>query len=253
MKKIIALIMTVVMLTAVLSGCTTLEKLDDGTYDKGAVVNMYLASETYNFDPQISITDDSMLKIMSLLYEGLTTLNSKGKWEKAMMEDYSVNADDRDGYSVIVTLKQTKWTDGRYVQAIDYVYSWKRILDPNNSCEAASLLYDIKNAREIKRGDAGISVDDLGVSAVDTYTLKITFRNENVDIDKFFENTSSIALVPLREDVVSRYGEDVWAQKPTSILTNGPFALKEMDKDGNLRLERSGYYYRNTEKNDKLD
>lgn len=253
MKKVIALVMTVLMTTAVLSGCTTLEKLDDGTYDKGAVINMYLASPTYNFDPQISLTDDSMIKITSLLFEGLTTLNSKGKWEKALMDDYTVKPDDHDGYSVIIDLKKTKWSDGVPVQAKDFVYSWKRVLNPNATGEAASLLYDIKNAREIKRADAGISIDDLGVSAVDTYTLKVTFRNDNVDIDKFFENMSSLALVPIREETVSRYGEDVWAQKPGSILTNGPFTLREVEKDGALRIERSNYYYRNAEKNENLD
>ncbi len=252
MKKIISLLLAVVMLAAALSGCTTLVKLEDGTWDRGAVIEMYLTGELYNFDPQISITDENMLKVMSLLFEGLTRIDENGKWTKAIMKDYTVRANDRDGYSVMITLNKTKWTDARTVQAIDFVNSWKRVLDPNNSCEAASLLYDLKNAREIKRGDAGISVDDLGVSAVDTYTLKLTFRNSDVDLDRFFRNCASIALVPLREDVIARYG-DKWAMKTTSICTNGPFALREAEPGGVLRLERSGYYYRDPDKDKYYD
>ncbi|MBQ2468488.1 MAG: hypothetical protein II503_02280, partial [Clostridia bacterium] len=165
MKKIISLLLAALMLAAILSGCTTLKKLEDGTYDRGAVIEMYLSEEVYNFDPQIAVTDENMLKVMSLLFEGLTRLDSNGKWTKALMKDYEVRPNDRDGYSVLITLNKTKWTDARTVQAIDFVNSWKRILDPNNSCEAASLLYDLKNAREIKRSDAGVTVDDLGVSA----------------------------------------------------------------------------------------
>ncbi len=250
MKKILALAMTLVLLASALAGCTTLEKDADGNYDRGAVISMYLAEEVYNFDPQVAVTDDSALKIMSLLFEGLTTLNSKGKWENAMMESYEIAENDRDGYSVVINLKKTKWTDGRPVQAIDYVYSWKRLLDPNTRGEAASLLFDVKNARLVSLGD--ISIDNLGVSAVDTYTLKVTFENEGVDLDRFFTNLSSLALVPLREDIISRYG-DSWASVTSAITTNGPFALKQVDEGGVLRLERSSYYYRDTTKDEYLD
>ena len=256
MKKIISLVLAAVIAAAVLSGCTTLKKLPDGTLDRGAVIEMYISGEVYNFDPQAAVTDENTLKIMSLLFEGLTRIDQNGKWTKALMKSYEVRANDRDGYSVLITLNKTKWTDARTVQAIDFVNSWKRILDPNNSCEAASLLFDLKNAREIKRGDAGISVDDLGASAVDTYTLKLTFKDSNVDLDRFFRNCSSIALVPLREDVIARFG-DKWAMKTTSICTNGPFALRELpDPDkgtGVIRLERSGYYYRDAEKDKYYD
>lgn len=293
MKKILALAMALVLIVSALVGCTTLEKDAEGNYDRGAVINMYLTTEVLNFDPQIAINDDAMLQIFSLLYEGLTKLNSKGDWEKAIMDDYSVKADDRDGYSILINLKETKWTDGRTVQANDFVFSWKRLVNPNSRSEAASLLYDIKNAREINRGN--VSIDDMGVSAVDTYTLKVTFENENVDLDRFFTNLSSIALVPLREDVVTRfmypegieeptnavttapetdsngntvavettigdpaeyepveYG-DYWARRANAIVTNGPFSVKVNDEGGELRLERSSYYYRDTEKNEYLD
>lgn len=294
MKKVLALTMALILLASVLVGCrTTLEKDAEGNLDRGAVIKMYLTTEVFNFDPQIAINDDAMLQIFSLLFEGLTKLDSDGDWEKAIMDDYEVNEDDRDGYSVLVELKDTKWTDGRTVQANDFVFAWKRLVNPNSRSEAASLLYDIKNAREINKGN--VSIDDLGVSAVDTYTLKITFESADVDLDRFFTNTSSIALVPLREDVVTRFmypdelpdvtipettepvtdaegnvvtesqtiGEpaeydpveygDYWARRANAIVTNGPFSVKVNDEAGELRLERSSYYYRDTEKNEYLD
>ena len=251
MKKLLALTLAVVLLSATLVSCgTTLEKDAEGNLDRGAVINMYLTDEVYDFDPQQPVNDDAKLKILHLLFEGLTKLNSKGKWEKAMMDSYTVNPDDRDGYSITIELKSSKWTDGRPVQAGDFVTSWKRLVDTNNKGEAASLLYDIKNARAINLGD--VSVDDLGVSAVDTYTLKVTFENDNVDIDRFFTNLSSIALVPLREDVLARYGE-TWSSVTNAVISNGPFAVKAAGENGEIRLERSSYYYRDTESNEYLD
>lgn len=244
------------MITAasVMAGCTTLEKDDTGSYDKGAIIDMYLTTEVYDFDPQRSITDDAMLKIYSLIYEGLTKIGDNGKWEKALMKSYKIEKDEDGEFSILITLNSTRWSDGRTVQASDLVYSWKRLLDPDATNEASSLLYDIKNARAVKTGDA--TVDDLGIAAVDTYVLQVEFE-EKIDLDLFFENCSSIALVPLREDVITRYKDandtEIWAQKSTSIVTNGPFCPKEIIYGQTLRLERSSYYYLDAEKEEHLD
>ena len=227
---------------------TTLVKLDDGTYDRGAIINMYLADEVFDFDPQKPMTDDDQLQVTRMLFEGLTTLDENGKWMPALMDSYTVNKGGE--YSVTIKLKPTKWTDGRSVQAGDFVFSWKRLADPNFRGEAASLIYDVKNAKAVNLAE--VSIDDLGVLAVDTNTLKVIFENENVDLDRFFTNLSSIALVPIREDVVTRHG-DAWAKHPSAIITNGPFTLKELEDDGEVMLERSSYYFRDTDKNDYLD
>lgn len=166
------------------------------------------------------------------------------------MKSYKIEKDTSEQFSILVTLNSNKWSDGRTVQASDYVYAWKRLLDPDSTSEASSLLFDIKNARDVKMGDA--TIDDLGIAAVDTYVLQIEFETK-VDLDQFFENCSSIALVPLREDVITRYGDDVWAQKATTIVTNGPFCPKDITYGNTLRLERSSYYYINQDKDEKLD
>ncbi len=254
MKKVLSLVLAMITAASVMAGCTTLEKDETGNYDKGSIIDMYLTTEVYDFDPQRSITDDAMLKAYSLIYEGLTTIGENGKWEKALMKSYKVEKDEDGEFSILITLNNTRWSDGRTVQAADLVYSWKRLLDPDAPNEAASLLFDIKNARDVKTGDA--TVDDLGIAAVDTYVLQVEFE-QKVDLDLFFENCSSIALVPLREDVITRYKDandaEIWAQKSTSIVTNGPFCPKEIIYGNTLRLERSSYYYLDAEKEEPLD
>lgn len=245
MKRIICMILAAVMLCGVFSACSTLE--DD---DKGAIIDIYLTEELFNFDPALAYTDDSMVKVLSVLFEGLTRLDSKGNWEKAMMDDYKYEVDEeKQIYKLTIDLKSSAWSDGRTVQAADFVYAWKRVLDPEFRGDAAALLYDIKNARTAKFGDC--SIDDVGLASIDTYTLEILFEYD-IDVDAFLRTVASVALVPLREDVIASNSLH-WAQKTSSIVCNGPFALKELNYGDIMRIERNAYYFRNVDENERLD
>ena len=233
MKRILSALLCAVMMLGVLASCTTLEG-----DDKGMIIDIYMTTELFDLDPALHFNDDAMVKLYELLYEGMTDLDENGKWKKALMKDYELKGNDEDGYSMLITLNSTRWTDGRTVQAADFVYAWKRILDPEFMNEAAPLLYDIKNARAVKLGD--VSIDDLGIAAVDTYVLQIEFETK-IDFDFFLENLASPALVPLREDIVAR--DENWAKQASTLVTNGPFALKGWTNGEIMRLERSSYYY----------
>lgn len=245
MKKLLSLILATIMVFTAFVSCSTLE---DG--DKGAFITMYLAEEIYDYDPAVGFTDTATAKILSLVFEGLTVLDSEGEWEEGMMDSYEyIEPKTKDDhYKLQIELRETKWSDGRTVQANDFVFAWKRIMEPTFQCEAAALLYDLVNAREIKMGDA--TVDDLGVYAVDTYTLEIEFVRD-IDVDEFFKACASIALVPLREDKVNNSAD--WAKRASSMITNGPFDVRNIKYGQELRLERSAYYYRDTEANGALD
>ena len=245
MKKLLCLILAVIVVCTSFAACSTLEK-----GDKGAIITMYLADEIYDYDPAVGFTDTATAKFLSLMFEGLTTLDADGDWQKAMMKSYKYLEPEFEGdtYKLEITLRETKWSDGRTVQANDFVYAWKRIMEPTFKCEAASMLYDLKNAREVKMGDA--SVDDLGVYAIDTYVLQVEFAKD-VDLDEFFKTCASLALVPLREDSVSNNKD--WAKRASSMVTNGPFDPRKIDFGKQLTLERSAYYYRDTESSQALD
>jgi len=259
MKKLISVLLLAAMLVTMLAGCGSTLKEDE----KGATVKLYLGNEILDFDPAIGYTDDSTAKFLGLVYEGLTRINSKGKVEYALMDEYEefeeIDEENpaNNKYWIEIKLKDTAWSDGRVVMADDVVYAWKRVLDPAFSCDAASLLFDIKNARDVKSGDA--SVDDLGLASIATDILKVEFKTK-IDYDLFFENVASLALVPLREDVVARneklynLGEgDPFGRKATTMCSNGPFAVKGMEEGYQIRLERNAYYYRDLAADQPLD
>lgn len=120
----------------------------------------------------------------------------------------------------------------------------------------ASLLYEIqKTAAAPSRAEC--SIDYVGIYAVDELVLEIKFERD-INLDEFLLNLTSVALAPLREDIVSR-NED-WAKKSATIACSGPFKLyrvnygKNADSadEASMYLERNPYYRRN-QKKDHLD
>ena len=239
-KKILALFLIASMVFLGLmniAGCGPKRAEDD----KGAVIPMYLAGDpsNLNLDPGKLIYSAEAVKFLGLIFEGLTVIDENGKLQKGMAKSWEIIENEEKGeYIIQFELKATKWSDGIPVSADDFVYAWKRILDPDFSSPAAALLYSVKNARAVKEGD--MTVDDLGVYALDTTTLQVTFDHK-IDYDKFLENCASIALVPVRSDTVDFKPTD-WAKTPQSLLSNGPFTVKTMEYNKLTSLERSTYY-----------
>ncbi len=238
----LALIMCAVSFT----GCSTKDE-----EDKGAEINMYISNLPVDLDPTRIQFDSENLKLYSLLYEGLFKINENGKLENALVKDSEWEEDERDGKSkLVLKLNKTSWSDGVSVTADDVVYTFKRLLDPDNSNPAAALLFPIENAKSAKSGL--MTIDDVGFSAINPTTIEIIFEEGFTDVEFFKRSLASPVFTPVREDIVMQYGED-WAQPIfakyarqkddafSSIVTNGPFTIKEWTEDSVL-LERSIYY-----------
>lgn len=242
MKRLMALMLCLLTVVSMF-GCANIDKLESEE-DKGALINMYLGTEIYDFDPQIAFNNDSALKVISLLYEPLFRVDANGKVKKALVDKVEILENDVKGeYKMLLTLGDTRWSDATYVSANDVIYAWKRILKPGFSSEACALLYDIKNARGVKEGD--YSIDDLGVAAVDELIVEITFEGK-IDYDQFMLNLTSYALSPLREDIVSRSAD--WSKKPATTVASGPFMIRRVIYGEQLILERNANYFRNIDK-----
>lgn len=247
MKKTLSLLLVLVMLAGTLAGCGGIAK---DSKDKGAQINVYIGNEIRDYDPAYAMIDDTSAKIFGLIYAGLVSLDDNGKVVYDLMKEYEVEYDERlEQNKMYITLKDTMWSDGRSLTADDVIFAWKRILDPEFDAPSASLLYDIKNARDVKNGDC--SVDDLGIAAVDNNMIEVLFENPaSVDFDMFIERLASPALVPLREDIVTRY--DNWASSSSTMVASGPFVVKNLEFNKGVTLERNTYYFRDRER-DNLD
>lgn len=242
MKRLICLALCVLMLCPALAACT--RKLEGD----GAIFNAYIASEDFCFDPTFATVDDNSAQFLSLIFEGMTRIDANGKLRYALLDHYTYSRDKLRGeYKLTLYLKQTKWSDASAVTADDFLYSWKRLLSPDNDASAASLLFDIKNAKAAKASEC--SIDDVGIASVDTYTLEVTFEHE-IDVDAFLRTCASIQLVPLRENVISRNELTMknWAKRAATLSVNGPFRVMGLDyAAGTMTLQRNNAYFHDEE------
>jgi len=234
MKRVIAFLLLAVMLSVSLSACA---KADPEDY--GSIIPLYLADPQRDLNPTEMIYDKDFVKSSSLLFEPLTQVTNSGEIVPVLISDWEERYnEERNEYYLTIDLVSTKWNDGRVFTADHVIYAWKYVLSPENASPAASLLYDIKNAKDVKAGT--LTIDDLGVAAVDTDTLEVQFEKP-IDPELFLEAVSSPSLVPLRDDVVQGK-ETVWASSPDDIATNGQFTIRVMDPQGEYRLDFSKYY-----------
>ena len=220
----------------------------------GAQINMYLANEVYNLDPAYAHLDQSALKLCSLLFEGLTRIDEDGDVEEVLIDDWDYVHDEKikedktdDTYIMTIELIDSAWSDGRSVHADQFVYAWKRLLDPDFYGEGAELLYDIKGAYDRKVNMK--SPDDIGLTA-DKKILTIEFAYD-IDPEEFLRKCASIALVPLREDAVTTYKD--WSSASSTLISNGPFTVGSYTPGVNMQLVRNFYYCKDITDDDYVD
>ncbi len=263
MKKVLAIVLAVLMLGGMVVMFNSCGKVTAD--DPGAIINLYMPY-TINLDPATAYADESSAKLLSLIYEGLTTLDTKGKVKSGVAKSWEIYT-DRDGQTNIdFTLNSTRWSDGTSVDAQDFLDSWERILDPEFSCEAAPLLFSIKNAAKVKRGEESIS--DLGIRADKSDVLTVTLEDW-ADPEQFLRNCASVALYPIRRDIINKVvdketgEENDWSSVIAIMQSNGPFILKSFSfgtsaTGGQLTrpylvLERNTNYFLDPEKEESLD
>ncbi len=236
MKKILAVILSLLMVVPMFAGCAK-----EGDKKKGGpTIPVYISGEVTNFDPAYGNLDQTSQKIMSLLYEGLFKYDANGKVVKAQAKSIKkLDKPSKNYYAIEITLKNTGWSDGIPVQASDYIYAWKRILESDFRGEAANMLFCIKNARKVHDGDA--TIDDLGITDVSSKVIRIEFEGKT-DYKQFYEYLASPMLVPLREFNVGRVPED-WSSNSTIMVSNGPYAIRAYTPGESMLLQANANYH----------
>jgi oligopeptide transport system substrate-binding protein len=110
--------------------------------------------------------------ILKDLYEGLTIYDAAGKIVPGAAETWDLSDD-----GLVYTFKlraDAKWSDGSPVTAEDFVFSLQRVEDPKTAAGYANILFPIKNAEKVNKGE--VPVDQLGLKTIDEKTLEITLE-----------------------------------------------------------------------------
>ncbi|MCB1493067.1 MAG: peptide ABC transporter substrate-binding protein [Rhodobiaceae bacterium] len=156
--------------------------------------------------------------ILRDLYEGLVIYDAKAKVIPGVAESWTVSD---DGLIYTFTLRgDAKWSNGDPVTANDFVYSMQRIMTPDTGAKYANILYPIKGAEAVNKGEAEPST--MGVKAVDDHTLEITLE---APTPYFLELLTHQTGLPVHKASIDQYGSDF--VRPGNMVSNGAYMLEE--------------------------
>ena len=183
-----------------------------------------IGSELATADTSLA-TDTLSFYMINNYDEGLYRLDEDNQAVPAGAESLAdVSA---DGKTYTVKLRQdATWSNGDKVTAKDYVYGWQRTVDPKTASQYAFMFSNVVNADDIADGKKDVS--ELGIKAVDDYTLEITLNKAT----PYFSSLLAFpSFFPQNQKYIEEQGTN-YASTSDHLIFNGPFKLEGYDGPG---------------------
>ena len=197
-----------------------------------------LRADPVSFDWNLNLYVGAEVEIAAGLLTFDPDLNAIPDWA----ETFTPN-EDASVWTFNIRPDNQGWTNGtdtRPVTAHDFVYSWERQLNPANAAAYAGFLFDIKNAERYNLGEEGIAAEDLGMKALDDWTLEVTMEGPRA---YFPQVVGYQAAVPAPQWAVEEYGADRWASGEVPLWCNGPYKLDRWEHDVVVELSPNPGYW----------
>ena len=214
----------------------------DGTQSKSAssstgatneiVLNRGNGVEPKSLDPAL-VDGIWEAQIVGDMLLGLTTEDAESKPIPGAAESWETS---EDGLTWTFHLRDHSWSDGVPVSAEDFVFAWRRVLDPKTAAPYAYYLYPIKNARDVSSGKQPAAA--LGVEAKDAKTLVVTLDHPLPFMTEYLTHQS---MFPVPRHVVEAKGAE-WT-RPGNFVSNGAFVLKEWIPNDRVTLTKNQRFY----------
>jgi len=237
MRKILSLVLALCLVLTMVSAASA-----EG---EGFVLNLCIASEPETIDPNLGSSVDSAI-YANHQFENLMKYAPTAEHPADDPTVYNVDVVPGQAASYEVSEDQTVytftlrddifWSDGQPVKAEDFVYSWRRLVDPATAADYGYFLDNIVlNAAAIQAGEK--KPEELGIEAVDDKTVKVTLESPCA---YFLSMCAFPTLMPLRKDVVE--GSEKWTD-PENIVVNGAYKVTEWVHDSYIKMEKNEKYY----------
>ena len=151
------------------------------------------------------------------VFESFYRLGKNGKPTAGLAKNGTVS---KDGKTWTFKIRDSKWSNGDPIVAQDFVYSWRRSLNPKTASPYAYLFSGVKNADAIIAGKK--SPNALGISAPDKKTVVVKLNRPIA----YFKVLMAYPLFgPQNEKVVKKYGNR-YATEAQYQVYSGPFKIK---------------------------
>ena len=227
------------------AACTSVGLTQGPRLAKDQVLHVAIDDQPQSLDPgqvQYAFEDAVLREITEPLLKPTPDMNGASD---AAAESYDVG---NNGTVYVFHLrKDAEYSDGQRVKAQDFVYAWRRLIDPRlaspegNFFAAAILNGDkvsvLDPQRDASTIDAGLQ--SLGLAAPDDTTFQVTLSRPD---PAFVWLAAMPAAAPIRQDLVAKYG-DKWSLSPESMIGNGPFRLSRSVAGDHLTVVPNPHYW----------
>lgn len=178
-------------------------------------------------------TDSTSITVLFHTMEGLLTYDD----EMALIPGVAERWEIREDGATFRLREDARWSNGEPVTAHDFVFAWRRVQDPATASAYAFIMYPVKNAEAINRGD--LPKEALGVRAVGDRILEVEFEQPTPYFDKL---VAFVTFYPVNEaffeSTGGRFGADA-----DMLLYNGPYLMSEWVHSASMRWERNPDYW----------
>ncbi|MFQ5549389.1 MAG: ABC transporter substrate-binding protein [Woeseia sp.] len=203
--------------------------------DAGTVLRRGNGAEPESLDPHKSRSIQAA-DVLRDIGEGLVGYSPRGDLVAAAAERWEISADGRQ-YEFWLR-RDARWSNGEPVTAQHFVYSFRRLVNPETAAFYAQALVDIENAQEIIAGEQ--AADRLEVRALEDFRLRIRLRNAT---PYFLGLLTHPSAFPVHPASVEQYGAAF--AKPGKLLSNGAYKLDAWELGSVIHLSRNEHYWNN--------
>jgi len=168
------------------------------------------------------------------LGEGLTGYSPQGEIVAAAAERWEISP---DGIEYTFELRpDARWSNGDLLTAADFVFSFRRLVDPATAAFYIQSAGDIENAAAIIGGEMPPAA--LGAEAVGPHLLKIRLGKP---VPYFLGLLTHPSMFPVHRPSIEAHGRDY--ARPGNLVTNGAFRLVAWEVGSYIEIERNQFYW----------
>lgn len=213
-----------------------------GTNTAGFTVQYGSNPET--LDPALNSAIDGANTIITI-FEPLLLINENNEVIGGQAESWETS---EDGMTWTFTMRDgLKWSDGTDLNAKDFEYSFKRMVDPNTAAPYAETCLGMIDGFEEAAGfpdadgnpTAEPNPDALNVKASDdgkTLTIVLSYPCS------YFDKMAAFATMsPVQQATVEANG-DAWCTSPDTFVSNGPYMITDWTPSERIVLTKNPNY-----------
>jgi oligopeptide transport system substrate-binding protein len=192
-------------------------KAEDRPINRPLIYN--LGAEPRTIDPG-KATETMASVVLRNVFEGLTRPMPDGSLQPAAAKSWEVS---EDGKKLTFHLDPAgRWSNGDKVTAQDFVYAWRRVLEPSFAAEYAYVLFPVVGAEDFNQGRS-TDPDSIGARAVDDLTLEVDLIAPTPYLLSFLDHST---FMPVHRPTVEENPN--WSLRAETYICNGPFKIDEI-------------------------